>query len=192
MSEKKLQTKDLIMAGVFAVLYVGLICVLASVTGMVIPVYLVLPLIAGIVLGPIYTLYITKVPKMGSVIILSVLAGFVMSAASIAVLGYVVALGVIAQIILKVTDYSETGVRLSYAVFACSTVGPFLTLYLARDTFLNACVQYYGQEYADALSAVTPMWFLFVQIAIAIVGGLIGSSIGVKLNVKHFKKAGIA
>ncbi len=192
MSDKKLQTKDLIMAGVFAVLYVGLICILASVTGMVIPLYLVLPFISGVVLGPIYTLYITKVPKMGAVIVLSILAGFVMSAASIAVLAYVVALGIIAQIILKVTDYSQGGVRISYAVFACSTVGPFLTLYLARDTFLNACVQYYGQEYANTLSSMTPMWLLFVQIAIAVIGGLIGSSIGVRLNVKHFKKAGIA
>ncbi len=192
MDKKKLETKDLIMAGVFAVLYVALICLLASLTGMFIPVYLILPLIAGVILGPVYTLYVTKVPKMGSVLILAVLAGFVMSAASMVVLAYVVALGIIATIILKATDYSRAGVRISYSIFACSTVGPFLTLYFARDTFLNACVQYYGQEYADAINAMTPMWLLFVQVAIAVLGGLIGSSVGVKMNAKHFKKAGIA
>ena len=192
MDKKKLETKDLIMAGVFAVLYVALICLLASLTGMFIPVYLVLPLIAGVILGPVYTLYVTKVPKVGSVLILAILAGFVMSAASMVVLAYVVVLGIIATVILNVTDYSPAGVRFSYSIFACSTVGPFLTLYFARDTFLNACVQYYGQEYADALNAVTPMWLLFVQIGIAIVGGLIGASVGVRMNAKHFKKAGIA
>ncbi len=192
MDKKKLETKDLILAGVFAVLYVALICLLASLTGMFIPVYLILPLIAGVVLGPVYTLYVTKVPKIGSVIILAILAGFVMSAASMAVLAYVVVLGIIATIILKVTDYSQVGVRLSYSIFACSTVGPFLTLYFARDTFLNACVQYYGQEYADTINNMTPMWLLFVQIGIALLGGLIGSSVGVKMNAKHFKKAGIA
>ena len=192
MREKKLQTKDLIMAGVFAVLYVALICILASVTGIIIPVYLILPFIAGIILGPVYTLYISKVPKMGAVLILSVLAGFVMSASSIFVLLYVVVLGVIAQIILSKTDYSPNGIRISYIIFACATEGPFLSLFFAREGFLNTCVQYYGQEYADKIDAVTPIWVLFLQIAIALIGGYIGGHIGVNMNAKHFKKAGIA
>lgn len=192
MMEKKLQTKDLIMAGVFAVLYVALICILASVTGMFIPVYLVLPFIAGVILGPVYTLYISKVPKMGAVLILSVLAGFVMSASSIVVLLYVVVLGVIAQIILSKTDYSPSGIRISYIVFACATEGPFLSLFFAREGFLNTCAQYYGQEYADKIDAITPIWVLFLQIAIALIGGYIGGRIGVNMNAKHFKKAGIA
>ncbi|MCR5272711.1 MAG: MptD family putative ECF transporter S component [Lachnospiraceae bacterium] len=192
MREQKLQTKDLIMAGVFAVLYVALVCIMASITGIFIPVYLILPLIAGIVLGPVYTLYITKVPKKGAVIILSVLAGFVMSASSAMVLVYVVALGIVAQIILSKTDYSHTGIRVSYVIFACATEGPFLSLFFARENFLNVCVQYYGQEYADRIDAATPLWFFFVQIAIALVGGYIGGRIGVNMNAKHFEKAGIA
>ena len=192
MKEKKLQTKDLIMAGVFAVLYVALICIMASLTGMFIPVYLILPLIAGIVLGPVYTLYISKVPKMGAVLILSVLAGFVMSASSIVVLLYVVVLGVIAQIILTKTNYSTSGIRISYIIFACATEGPFLSLFFAREGFLNTCAQYYGQEYADKIDAVTPIWVIFVQIAIALIGGFIGGRIGMGMNAKHFKKAGIA
>ncbi|MCR5716452.1 MAG: MptD family putative ECF transporter S component [Lachnospiraceae bacterium] len=192
MKDKKLQTKDLIMAGVFAVLYVALICILASLTGMLIPVYLVLPLIAGVILGPVYTLYLSKVPKMGAVLILSVLAGFVMSASSIMVLVYVVALGIIAQVILSKTNYSEQGIRWSYIVFACATEGPFLSLFFAREGFLNTCVQYYGQEYADKIDAATPMWFLLVQIGLALIGGYIGGRIGVAMNAKHFKKAGIA
>ncbi|MCR5785413.1 MAG: MptD family putative ECF transporter S component [Eubacterium sp.] len=191
MKEKKLQTKDLIMAGVFAVLYVALICILASVTGLVIPVYLVLPFIAAVILGPVYTLYISKVPKKGAVIILAVLSGFVMSATSVIVLVYVVILGIIAQIILSKTAYSMQGIKLSYIVFACATIGPFITLYTARDTFLSACVQYYGQDYADKIDAMTPIWFLAVQFIIAIVGGIIGANIGARMNVKHFEKAGI-
>ncbi|MCR4956592.1 MAG: MptD family putative ECF transporter S component [Lachnospiraceae bacterium] len=192
MKNNKLKTRDLIFAGVFAVLYVAVIVILASVTGMIPVVYVALPFIAGVLLGPVYSLYITKVPKMGAVIILAILAGAVMSASSIVVLFYVLALGIIAQIILSLTGYSDKGICLSYAVFACSTVGPFLVLYFARDVFMNACVQYYGQAYVAKLDAITPFWLLFVQIGIAVIGGLFGGRIGITMNAKHFKKAGVA
>lgn len=192
MNQKKLQTKDLIMAGVFAVLYTALICLLASLTGMLIPVYLMLPFIAAVILGPVYTLYISKVPKMGAVLILAVLSGLVMSATSVLVLVFIVALGVIAQIILSKTNYSAKGIQLSYIIFAVSPMGPFLSLYFSRDVFLNACLQYYGQEYVATIDSLTPMWMFFVQVAISLIGGVIGGRIGLKMNAKHFKKAGIA
>ncbi len=191
MKNGKLQTKDLILAGVFAVLYVALVSILASLTGMVPVVYLLMPLIAGIILGPVYVLYLTKVPKKGAVIILAILAGLIMSAASAVVLVYVLILGIIAQVILTKTGYSKGGIRASYCIFACDTVGPFLTLYFARDVFMNACLQYYGQAWVDKLNSMTPTWFLLVQIAFGLIGGFIGGIIGVRMNAKHFEKAGI-
>jgi len=191
MKEKKLQTKDLIMAGVFAVLYVALVCIIAAVAGMFIPVFLALPFIAAVILGPVYMLYLSKVPKTGAVLILALLAGFAMSTTSMLVLVYVVLLGIIAQVILSKTDYSVRGIKLSYMVFSCSTMGPFITLYFARDLYLSTCLPYYGQEYVDQLNALTPNWLFVVQLATAVLGGFIGGKIGENMNAKHFEKAGL-
>lgn len=191
MEKRKLETKDLVLAGVFAALYVAMIVLTVSVLGMAAVTYVLAPLVAGIIAGPVYMLYITKVPKMGAVMILAVLAGLVMTSTSVLVLVYVLVLGIIAEIILRSTGYSKGGIFASYVVFACDTVGPFLALFFAREKMLQACVAYRGQEFADKLDSMTPPWVLLVFLALGLLGGLIGGSIGLKLVKKHFEKAGI-
>ena len=70
----KLTTKDFIIAGAFAALYVALLFVVVSATGFIPVVYICAPFILSIVLGPVYMLYAAKTPKRWSVMILGALA----------------------------------------------------------------------------------------------------------------------
>ena len=67
----KLTTKDLITAGAFGAIYLVLLTVLSSVLTIVPILFLATPLIAGIILGTVYMLYATKVPRTGAILVLA-------------------------------------------------------------------------------------------------------------------------
>lgn len=69
----KLTTKDLITAGAFGAIYLVLLTVLSSVLTIVPILFLATPLIAGIILGTVYMLYATKVPRTGAILVLAIL-----------------------------------------------------------------------------------------------------------------------
>ena len=56
---------------------------------------------------------------------------------------------------------------------------------------MKTSADYYGQDYVDRISALTPDWILIVLVILAVIGGLIGAKLGHKLNKKHFEQAGI-
>ena len=68
----KLTTKDLITAGAFGAIYLVLLTVLSSVLTIVPILFLATPLIAGIILGTVYMLYATKVPRTGAILVLAI------------------------------------------------------------------------------------------------------------------------
>jgi energy-coupling factor transport system substrate-specific component len=64
----KLTTKDFIIAGAFAALYVALLFVVVSATSFIPIVYLCAPFILSVVLGTVYMLYAAKIPRRWSVL----------------------------------------------------------------------------------------------------------------------------
>ena len=191
MKKKKLQAKDLVMAGVFTVIYIVLVTILSTLLAAVPILFLAAPFIIALFCAPVYMLYITRVPKTGAVMILALLTGLSMSMASIWILVYVLVLGLIAEAVLYITKHSARGIQISYLIFALDSVGSFLTLFFARDTFLARCEQYYGAEYVETIERLTPAWSLIVIALTAVTGAFIGVMIGKKMLNKHFEKAGI-
>lgn len=63
----KLKTKDLIVAGAFAALYVVVLFAVVTVMGFVPILYLIAPFVNSVILGCIYMMYVTKVPKTGAI-----------------------------------------------------------------------------------------------------------------------------
>lgn len=190
---KKLKTKDLIVAGAFAALYVVVLMVGVSVLGFIPVLYLIAPLFISIVLGPIYMLYVMKVPKPGAILILAAVVGLITSMGGMwFALVWSLALGVVAQLIARAGKYqSKRMYCISYCVFACTNMGPFWALILAKDAFLASCADYYGADYAASIDALTPSWIVFVLIGIAVLGGFLGGALGNRLLRKHFEKAGV-
>jgi energy-coupling factor transport system substrate-specific component len=188
----KLTTKDFIIAGAFAALYVVLLLVVVSTTGFVPIIYIFAPFNLSVVLGTVYMLYAAKIPKRWSIMILAALVGLVTSMGGMWVcIFWTLLLGFVADLIANSGTRSRKRYILSFMVFSCTNMGPFWMLIISKQRFLDACTGYYGQDYADTLDSLTPWWIIFVFLAMAIVGGLIGGIAGSRILKKHFEKAGI-
>jgi energy-coupling factor transport system substrate-specific component len=187
-----LTTKDLIIAGAFAALYVALFLALATVMGFVPIVYIFTPFTLSVVLGPVYMLYVTKISKPWAIMILAAVVGLLTSMDGFWIcLIWSLALGLAAEFIARRGPPSGKKLILSFMVFGCTNMGPAWVLLLAKQRFLDVCAVYYGQDYANTLDSLTPWWIIFAFLIMAIVGGLIGGLLGNRLLKKHFEKAGI-
>lgn len=191
--KKKMQTKDLIVAGAFAALYTVLMFVGVSMLGFIPILYLCAPMIIAFILGPIFMLYVVKVPKRGAIFILSILVGLLTSMGGVWQAGlWSLGIGLVAELIAASGKYqSKRRYLISYIVFACTNMGPFWMLVFAKQAFLDVCQSYYGADYVVTIDALTPEWFILVLIGIALLGGLAGGLFGQRLIAKHFKKAGV-
>ena len=188
----KLTTKDFIIAGAFAALYVALLFLVVSATGFIPIVYICAPFILSVVLGPVYMLYVTKIPKPRAIMILAALVGIITSMDGFWIcLIWSLALGLAAEFIARRGTASGKKLILSFMVFGCTNMGPAWVLLLAKQRFLDACVSYYGQDYAETLDSLTPWWIIFVFTGMAVAGGFIGGLFGSRILKKHFEKAGI-
>lgn len=190
--KSKLTTKDLIGAGAYGAIYVVLLAVVSTILSMAPIAFLITPLVMGIIGGTVYMVYVSKIQKTGAIMILAVLVGLSTSNATIYPFFIALIWGVIAEIIFKLGKKQEgNAIRLSYCVFNLTSIGPFFTIILAKQAFLDNCVVYYGQAYADTLDKYTPSWIIIVFIAFAVVGAVIGGKVGQRLLKKHFVKVGI-
>ena len=189
----KLKTKDLIVAGAFAALYVVVMFAVVTVMGFVPILYLIAPFVNSVILGSVYMMYVTKLPKFGAILILAFIVGLLSSIGGTWVsIIWCIVLGIVAELIARAGKYkSKNSFILSYVIFACSSMSPLWILIYAKPSFLKSCEAYYGAEYASKLDSLTPSWIVFVLIGIAMIGGLIGAMVGSKLLDKHFKKAGV-
>ena len=189
----KLKTKDLIVAGAFAALYVVVLFSVVSVMGFVPILYLIAPFVNSVILGSIYMMYVSKVPKFGVILILSAVVGLLTSSGGVwMALIWCLAVGIAAEFIARAGGYCSKNFYIaSYTVFACTSMAPFWMLVFAKPAFIESCEAYYGADYAAAIDKFTPEWIILILIAIALIGGLIGGIVGSKLLKKHFKKAGV-
>jgi energy-coupling factor transport system substrate-specific component len=192
LEKEKLKTKDLVMAGAFAALYLTLFFVIATLTGFVPIIYIFTPLILSVVLGPVYMLYAAKISKPWAIMLLAVLVGLLTSMDGFWIcLIWSLALGLASEFIAGRGTGSGKRLVLSFIVFAGTNMGPAWMLLLAKQRFLDACAGYYGQDYANTIDRLTPWWIIFAFIAMAIVGGLAGGLLGSRILKKHFEKAGV-
>lgn len=160
----KLKTKDLIYAGAFAAVYIVVMFVVVMVLGFIPLLYLFAsPFVVGLFGAIVYLMYVMKVKKFGAILILGVLFGLVTTTGGHPYsIMFAIPLGVIADFIAKLGKYeSKKFNAMSYVVFNLTMIGPFMTLFVAKDAFIESCVEYYGQAYGDAIAALATDWLIF-------------------------------
>ena len=101
--------------------------------------------------------------------------------------------GLLGDLIMKSGEYKsiKKGI-LGYAVFSLWMVGTYIPMYFMVEESRASFVASFGDEYADRVMSVMPMWSLVLVIASIFLFALLGGFIGKTLLKKHFVKAGIA
>ncbi len=189
---KKLRTKDLIFAGAFGAIYIVLMLLVVMSCGSVPILYIISPLFVGIVCATVYELCVLKVRKFGAALVIGILFAVTTSAAFLPGLILAIVIALIAEFVMMAGKYkSKKMFMLSFVVFNLNMVCPFTNLYFRRDAFLSMATEYYSQEYAEAVATYATPVLPLIQIALALVGAVIGLVIANLLIKKHFEKAGI-
>lgn len=189
---KNLSVKDLINVGIFTALYIVVMMAIVTVAGTVPILYLIAPFFTAIGCAIIYMLLAIRVPKLGSILLLSGFIAVLFLSTNWYASIFVLLCGITSELILNTLGRQTIkGIRISYLAMACSTAGPYLGLLFAKEALLLKTIEYYGQGYADTLRAITPSWIIIPILLLGFVGGLIGNKVALKILQKHFKKAGV-
>ena len=191
----KLQAKDLINLGLFTVLYFILGCCVAIPIGFV-PIFLpILGALWTLITGIPFMLFITRVKKFGMVTLMAVLSGLLMGFTGMGYWGVPMGLifGLISDFIMKSGEYRSSGkILICYGIFSLWMVGTYIPMYFMVEQSRADFAAGFGEEYADKVMSVMPMWSIVFVIAGIFVCAILGGLIGKALLKKHFVKAGIA
>lgn len=193
--ENKLQAKDLINIGLFTVLYFVLGCCVAIPIGFV-PIFLpILGALWTLITGIPFMLFAVRVKKFGMVTIMAVLSGLLMGLTGMGFWGILTGavFGLLGDLIMKSGGYqSAKKTILGYGVFSLWMVGTYIPMYFMVEDSWASFAASFGEEYADRVMAVMPMWSIILVVAGIFVFAILGGLLGKALLKKHFAKAGIA
>ena len=190
----KLEVKDLINVGIFAVLYF----IIFYAVGMLqlIPVlFPFCPIIMAIAGGIPFMLFMTRVDKFGMIslmgIVISILIFLVGMSYLTVITGIIFA--ILGDIVIKTGDYKDfKKIALGTGVFSLWSFGGFLPLWIMRDAYQLQMAQGYGEEFAATVFSLVPEWSIIAYVIMIVVGGIIGAYLGRAMLKKHFERAGIA
>ncbi len=189
---EKLSVKDLINAGLFSVLMI-MVTWAGGMSGLVIFLIPVMTFIIGILTGPVFMLYSTKIDKFGMIMIMSVVFAIVFGASGHGIYVFlgILLIGFLCEKIMQSGGYKSINkARLAYTVFMLYAFLNFVPIIIAREEYFKQVVESgMSQEYVDAMSAMMPLWALPVITAAGCLGAYIGCTIGIKMLKKHFERA---
>ncbi|MBQ2665276.1 MptD family putative ECF transporter S component [Methanobrevibacter sp.] len=193
MSER-LNVKDLITVGIFSVI----IIVLIFIFGMLgyIPILMIaLPILAALICGIPFMLFLTRVNKFGMVTLMGLILGIVMFLSGhtwVPILVFTLC-AFIADCILKMGDYSSVKNSIvAHGVFILGVMGNMLPFFIMRDFYLNGLRSSMGADYVNVISPFINTPVLIVLIILTFIVGMASAYVGKIVLKKHFEKAGIA
>lgn len=193
MSER-LNVKDLITVGIFSVIIIVLIFIFGML-GYVPILMLGLPIIAALICGIPYMLFLTRVNKFGMVTLMGLILGIVMFLSGhtwVPILVFTLC-AFIADCILKMGNYSSLKHSIiSHGVFIVGIMGNMIPFFILRDFYMESMRTSMGADYVNTVAPYLTNEFLIILIVLTFICGLISAYIGKIVLKKHFEKAGIA
>lgn len=189
-----LNVKDLITVGIFAVILI--VCIfLFGMLGYIPILMLALPILAALICGIPYMLFLTRVTKFGMVTLLGLILGIVMFLSGHTWVPIVVftLFAFIADCILKAGNYSSVkNSIISHGVFIMGIMGNMLPFFILKDSFMEAMRTSMGNDYVNVVAPFLTYEVLIVLFILTFIFGLVSAYIGKIVLKKHFERAGIA
>lgn len=193
MSER-FNVKDLIIVGIFSVIMI----VLIFIGGMLgyIPILMIgLPILAALICGIPYMLFLTRVNKFGMVTLMGLILGIIMFLSGhtwIPILVFTLC-AFVADLILKMGNYSSMKHSIiSHGVFILGVFGNMLPFFILRDYFVESIRASMGNDYVNVIMPFLTNQMLIILVVATFLVGIFSAYIGKIVLKKHFEKAGIA
>ena len=188
--------RDLMTIGIFLAIYIVLYFAI-TMFGFLNPVMMLVTLGLSIVVGAIpFMLFLARVKHAGMVALFTIVLGILLLVIGFPPLsiGILVALSVVVEFVLAVTGYrSRWAGVLSYTIFSVWNTAPLLPLFYDRQGYFSPpSMSRMGPEYTARLDAFLSTGVLIGFDIAAVVLGLIGGVIALRLLRKSFARAGLA
>lgn len=196
MTQKKgLSIKDIIITGVFG----AILLITTSIGGVFFAITPTLtfyfPLGAALLPGPVYLLYLAKMPKRWGISLIGIIVG---ALCLITGMHWGMALGsvicaILADLVAGVGKYKNKKINLlSYIVYSYGCMGTYL-IYFIDPTGWASTMMGNGttQDYIDKMNAAANGKVLAIMLIGTAVVALLSGCIGNRLLRKQFEKAGI-
>ena len=189
----KLKVKDLVIIGIFAVIYfVGMFAI--GMMGLIPILFLVWPFVNGAIMGILVMVFMAKEQKPWTLFIFGILAPLIMF-----IMGhsYVVLVnGVIVMLLAELTrrkggykSFKHNAIANGF--FSMWAAGPLMQMLLVKEAYMEITVKMMNQEYANALEKLITYPNMVIVYISAFIGGILGAYLGKKVLKKHFEKAGM-
>lgn len=190
---QKFKTKDLVLIGIFAVIYF-VIMFGVGMMGIVPILFLAYPFVLGLTGGIISMLVMAKAQKPWITSIFGMIAPIIMFVGGhtyVIIINSLIVM-ILVEIIRRSGNYHDIKKdTLANGVFNMWICGSLMQMLLMHDEYMAMTVPTMGQEYADKLEALITYPNMAIVYLIAFIGGILGAIIAKKLLRKHFEKAGL-
>lgn len=191
---ERLNVKDLITVGIFSVIIIVLIFIFGMI-GYIPIVMIALPIIAALICGIPYMLFLTRVNKFGMVMLMGLILGIIMFLSGHTWVPIIVFTfcAFIADCILKMGNYSSIkNSIISHGVFIVGVMGNMLPFFILRDYYINHLRQSMGNNYVNIIEPFLNNEVLIILIILTFIFGVLSAYVGKLVLKKHFERAGIA
>lgn len=196
--EKKgfLNAKDLITTGIFSVLLLLAAMLTGGPFSAVPTLTFYFPIGAAVLAGPIFMLFIAKVPKHGALAIVGVL---------LCILGTITGMhwgmnfgfllcAVLAAITAGIGNFKKPVLNLiAYIVYCIGPMGTYFVFFFNKESWVSFMLKKgTEQEYIDKMSEVATGTTMVIMVVGTIIVATLSGLLGLRLMRKQFIKAGIA
>ena len=194
----KLDTKDLITIGIFSAVYIVIHFVVGNVFSILGPIGIFISTAGvSVINGMVLILLVVKVQKICVFLILAIILGLVKMIFGFwwDILIYIV-FGLVAELIASKGQYNnKINLVLAYCIFQWGIAfAVYFLMYLFRESYIQIMLDMGFistlQEAQQYVAIFTPEALIIIIIS-NIIGPILGAYIGLKVNKKHFEKAGM-
>lgn len=190
---EKFNAKDAITTGAFGAIIIAIRFLFMIIGGVSPYAWFASHAIDAFLIGPVFMLIMARTRKNGPFIIISMITALVFLASTWMLLITCAIGGIICELVLRGAKFNKKPlIIIAYIVFNLGFLGDFLPLFFMRDSYMAKSMEQFSTEYNTALTQILGAPTLFIVILTIIGASVAGGILGLRMNKKHFEKAGIA
>ncbi len=194
--KKTLKAKDLIVTGIFAVLLLMAAMLGGGPFATVPTLTFYFPIGAAILAGPIFMLFIAKVPKYGALAVVGVVLCTLGTLTGMhwgMNFGFLIC-SILASVIAGMGKFKKPILNLlAYLVYCIGPMGTYFVFFFNRESWISFMLKKgTEQEYIDKMNEVASGKIMVIMVVGTLVVATLSGLLGLRLMRKQFVKAGIA